>query len=62
MGTYRGLFAERGRMKGNLFKVGFVLTMIGGACMDSDSLIFPLIMVAAGLIIMLIERGQYDTI
>lgn len=49
-------------MKGNLFKVGFILTMIGGACMDSDSLILPLIMVAAGLIILLIEGRKYGDI
>ena len=43
--------------------IGFVLTMIGGASMDSDSLILPLIMVAIGLIILSIEGRKYvDTI
>lgn len=42
--------------------IGFIMTMIGGASMDNDSLVIPLIMAAAGVIILLKEGAKYDTL
>lgn len=37
-------------MKENLFKIGFVVTLIGGIGLDSDNMIIPLVLVGVGML------------
>ena len=34
----------------NMFKIGFVVTMIGGTGLDSDNMVIPLVVVCVGLV------------
>ena len=37
-------------MKEYLFKIGFIITLIGGIGLDSDNMIIPLVLVGIGMV------------
>jgi hypothetical protein len=40
--------------------IGFAAVMVGGAGMDSDYIVLPIILVAVGLVVLI--GGNYDTL
>ena len=49
-------------MKMNWFKIGFVLTLIGGCGLDSENMVIPLVLVGVGLVLIGMGVFSYDGI